>query len=389
MLLRDPFELVGFELIFPTLLMEARAQGLDVPTHACGYGEIQTAKLRLIPLEMLYSPRISTVHSLEFMGQAGDIQRMRAALATNGSLGNSPATTAYYLLQNGEDREALGYLGSMLQEIPQVIYLYPFRTFELTWVLKNLSFCNVPIVDLAEPAQWESLKSEMSQEGIGLDKTFGIPDGDITSVCTQLLIQAGNDLPPSILERFENKETHTFRTYDYERNVSVGTNVHALEALDLLEDYPNRQEVQEQLLVMLLNNRKYNIYWIDKWHTSPYYATAHVLMGLLKRGSYLAHACRNTIDWLLHTQRKDGSWGFFEIGTPEETAYALIALMHYTQYEKVDSDILRRGIDYLERSYESLDLDHPELWIGKCLYMPYDIVRSAVLTSLILYDEIF
>jgi len=46
---RDPFELVGFELIFPTLLGEALALGLDVPIHTCGYGEIQTAKLRLIP----------------------------------------------------------------------------------------------------------------------------------------------------------------------------------------------------------------------------------------------------------------------------------------------------------------------------------------------------
>jgi hypothetical protein len=34
----DPFELVGFELIFPTLLQEAQRLGLDVPNHTCGYG---------------------------------------------------------------------------------------------------------------------------------------------------------------------------------------------------------------------------------------------------------------------------------------------------------------------------------------------------------------
>ena len=59
---RDPFELVGFELIMPTLLGEARNLGLDVPSHACGYAEIQTAKLRLIPSDLLYSPRLTTVH---------------------------------------------------------------------------------------------------------------------------------------------------------------------------------------------------------------------------------------------------------------------------------------------------------------------------------------
>lgn len=392
MLPRDPFELVGFELIFPTLLIEARKQGLDVPNHACGYGKIQTDKLRLIPPEMFYSPKISTIHSLEFLGEGGDVQKMRLALAPNGSLGNSPATTAYYLLKE-ENQRALDYLKSMLDKIPQVIYLYPFRIFELIWTLKNLSFCRTPITEFVSPSLWKDLDSEITCEGIGLDKTFGIPDGDITSVYTQLLIQAGREISPSILERFENKETQTFRTYKYERNASVGTNVHALEALDLLEDYPKRKKVQEQILLMLLSSRQYNIYWIDKWHTSPYYATTHVLMGLLNRGSYLINACENTIDWLLHTQREDGSWGFFEIGTPEETAYALIALVHYHhQYENIDFNVLQRGFTYLEKAYEkmSLDsLDHPELWIGKCLYMPYDIVRSAILVSLILYKETF
>ncbi|MGC9358579.1 MAG: hypothetical protein ACP5GX_11960, partial [Anaerolineae bacterium] len=284
--------------------------------------------------------------------------------------------------------QALNYLNAMMDKLPQVIYLYPFSIFEITWVLKSLSFCDVPLVEMTQPAIWERLEAEMDSNGIGLDPTFGIPDGDITSVSTQLLIQAGYGVSHAILEKFENKKTHVFRTYDYERNVSVGTNVHALEALDLLEDYPNRREVQEQILVMLLNNRKYNIYWIDKWHTSPYYATAHVIMGLLNRGSYLVHACRNTIEWLLHTQRSDGSWGFFEVGTPEETAYALIALAHFNKYESIDTTVLRRGFDYLERAYENLSLDHPELWIGKCLYIPYDVVRSAVLAGLILCQQV-
>ena len=94
---RDPFELVGFELIVPTLLGEAAELGLDVPNHTCGYGKIQTAKLKLIPPEKLYSPDLSTVFSLEFMGQSGDTTQLKKALNTLGSLGNSPAATAYYL----------------------------------------------------------------------------------------------------------------------------------------------------------------------------------------------------------------------------------------------------------------------------------------------------
>ena len=136
---RDPFELVGFELILPTLLNEAREMGLDVPTHTCGYGKIQTAKLRMIPPDLLYSPYISTVYSLEFLGRSGDVERLQQALTTNGSLGNSPAATAYYLsLCDPVDPSALHYLKAVRAHMEHVIPFYPFRTFELTWVLNNL-----------------------------------------------------------------------------------------------------------------------------------------------------------------------------------------------------------------------------------------------------------
>lgn len=385
---RDPFELVGFELIFPTLLGEARALNLGVPSHACGYEDIQTEKLRLIPPEMLYSPSITTVHSLEFLGQAGDPNLLSKAMFNNGSLGNSPATTAYYLLLDSNNQKALAYLEKVRDHMGHAIMLYPFRLFELIWVLNNLAFSGLPVTEFAGESVWEMLYAELGADGISLDPTFGIPDGDNTAVCSRLLVSAGYDIPPSILAQFEDQETHTFRTYNYERNASIGTNVHALEALNLLPDYPNCREVREQITLTLLNNRIFNTYWIDKWHTSPYYATAHALVGLLREGKCLAHACRHTVDWLLHTQRKDGSWGFFETGTAEETAYTLTALLHYNRYEEVDAEILHQGARYLECAYRDNSI-HPALWIDKCLYMPYDIVQSAVLAALILYTETF
>lgn len=385
---RDPFELVGFELIFPTLLGEARALGLDVPSHTCGYGEKQTAKLRLIPPEMLYSPSISTVHSLEFLGRDGDPDRLRQAMASNGSLGNSPAATAYYLLLlSHDDEKALAYLEAMQEQAGHVIYLYPFSTFELAWVLNNLAFSGVPVTEFAGSDTWERILSEMGTTGVGLDHTFGIPDADTTSVWLYLLTSAGYDINPAILAQFEDEGTRIFRTYHYERNPSVSTNVHALEALNLIPDYPNRHKVKEQILFTLLANRKYNIYWTDKWHASPYYATAHTLIALLKEGTYLAGACCHTVDWILHTQRNDGSWGFFERGTAEETACALTALLYYNRYESIDLEVLHRGAAYLESTHKGANSTYPELWLGKDLYVPLDVVRSAILSALILYDE--
>ncbi|MDY0018855.1 MAG: prenyltransferase/squalene oxidase repeat-containing protein [Anaerolineae bacterium] len=390
LLARDPSDLVGFELLLPTLLGEARSLGLEVPTHACGYERLQTEKLKLIPFEMLYSPHATTVHSLEFLGNTGDADKLQQALAVNGSLGNSPATTAYYLLLGGKDRRALEYLETVQRHTGHVTIVYPFRTFEMTWVLNNLVFSGLSVTDLVGDEVWEALETEMETSGVGADREFGIPDGDTTSVCIRLLIEAGHHVDPVILEQFEDKEKQTFRTYHYERNASVSTNVHALEALRLMPDYPNQKEVIENITLMLLNKRTFKMYWTDKWHTSPYYTTAHALVGLLKEGAYVISACQYTLDWLLHTQRPDGSWGFFESGTTEETAYVLTALLHYYQYKPIDPDILHRGAAYLERSYKQADeTSYPALWIEKCLYIPHDIVRSAILSALILYQKTF
>jgi halimadienyl-diphosphate synthase len=192
-----------------------------------------------------------------------------------------------------------------------------------------------------------------------------------------------------VLARFQDDETDIFHTYDYERNISVSTNAHALEALNLMADYPNRDRVKEHVIVALLDNREQNTYWVDKWHASPYYPTAHALVALLQEGPHIVYACRAAIDWLLHTQRDDGSWGFFGRGTKEETAYALLALLHYNRLEPVDPDILHRGVDFLVRSRQESKTTYPELWLAKSIYAPYSIIESAILATLIRYTETF
>jgi halimadienyl-diphosphate synthase len=387
----DPFELVGFELILPTLLIEALALGLDIPKHTCGYGKIRREKLDLIPPALLYSPKITTVHSLEFLGKDSDPEQMREAIAANGSLGNSPATTCYYLLRGGDDDRALTYLQNMVTHNRNIIYLYPCRTFELTWVLHSLSFCNKPLTDLADTSIWQELRGNLGKKGIGLDPTFGIEDGDITSVTLRLLTMAGYSADPTILSRFEVQEKGIFRTYDYERNPSIGTNVHAMEALSLLPDYPNREKTRDCILAFLMANRIFDTYWVDKWHASPYYATAHVLVGIAKSAPGMLSECLSTVEWLAHTQRGDGSWGFFDCGTVEETAYALIALLYCSQLFSINRDLLQRSVAYLYRETGGKfdDYRYPPLWIGKPLYIPHDIVQASVLSALILYEETF
>jgi len=389
----DPFELVGFELILPTLLIDALDLGLDVPQHTCGYGRIRREKLALIPPTMLYSPQLTTVHSLEFLGKDGDPDQLRQAMSVNGSVGNSPATTSYYLLRYGMDDRAIGYLDGMLAQNKHAVSLYPCHIYHLTWVLHSLSFCCEPLSSFVDDSVWDTLLSNLSDKGIGLDPTFGIEDCDITSVTLRMLAEVGHQVDSMVLMRFQVPEKRIFRTYDYERNASIGTNVHALEALEMFPEFPGRNEIQNRVLTYLLANRVFDTFWVDKWHTSPFYATTHVLVGICRAAPEFLDECQRTVDWLVHTQREDGSWGFFDRGTMEETAYVMIALLHYYQYRPtlVGRRVLKKGARFLSQGREnrSHSFWYPRLYIEKCLYTPQEIVHATVLAAMILYSDNF
>jgi len=383
----DPIELVGFELILPTLLAQARGLDLDVPSHSCGYGRIRAAKLHLLPMEMLYTPGTSVAFSLEFLDTQGDAAAMRQLQGENGAIANSPATTAYLALQGGGDGTAMGYLERMRARTEGVPAFYPFRTFEAAWVLEHLAFGELPLDELVEPPLWAALQASLTPTGTGIDPLFGINDGDTTSVTLHVLALGGQPVDPDILRTFEEPEKRTFRTFGFERNASVVTNAHALEALSLMPDYPDRQDVWDHIVATLLGNQIYQSYWVDKWHASPYYATAHALIALIDVQEPLLTECMHSIDWLLHTQREDGSWGYFDRSTAEETAYALLALLHYhRRVSEVNIEVLQRGMVHLLAATESQQTP-PELWIAKTLYAPGNIVQAANLAVLALYED--
>jgi halimadienyl-diphosphate synthase len=181
-----------------------------------------------------------------------------------------------------------------------------------------------------------------------------------------------------------------FRTYAFERNSSISTNIHALEAVHCLPQFPAGNETRNAVLTYLLTQLDYDLYWKDKWNASPYYATSHAVVALLDEGSTPAHACFPAIDWILHTQRDDGAWGYFQVGTAEETAYALIALLRYhRQHRLTNVDVLHRAAHHLARHVDDPVEKFPPLYIGKVLYIPRDIVRATMLGALILYEDTF
>jgi halimadienyl-diphosphate synthase len=127
----------------------------------------------------------------------------------------------------------------------------------------------------------------------------------------------------------------------------------------------------------------------DKWHVSPYYSTAHLIIAL---NGLADHLIENQIHWLHRTQQANGSWTFYPHFPPaavEETAFALLALLVVQKRNgSVPHDIIKRGMDYLTAHYHP-DQALPALWVSKTVYHPTYITRSVLLATFALYDQLY
>jgi hypothetical protein len=123
-----------------------------------------------------------------------------------------------------------------------------------------------------------------------------------------------------------------------------------------------------------------NSFWFDKWHASPYYTTSHAVIAC---AGYADEMVKTAVAWILQTQNVDGSWGFY-MPTTEETAYCLQALVIWNRLGgQVSKDILKRGATWLA---DHMEEPYPMMWIGKSLYCPELVVRSSILSALMLVE---
>src|SRR5262249_3059737 len=135
-------ETIAFELIVPALLAEAehlgiftcKAQGL---VHR--WLRQREAKLAALPRQIInrnYSP----AHSCEMVGKDNlQVLDTDNLLSANGSVGSSPAATAFFLLNiEKNNAPALSFLRDANVEggVPNVL---PIDIFEVGWSLADLS----------------------------------------------------------------------------------------------------------------------------------------------------------------------------------------------------------------------------------------------------------
>ncbi|MET8283505.1 prenyltransferase/squalene oxidase repeat-containing protein [Micromonospora sp. NPDC005174] len=299
------------------------------------------------------------------------------------AVGASPAATAAWLSAAGPDAgpAAYAFLRHLIRDGDGPVPCpTPITVFERAWVLGGLCRAGVAVDPPATVLR--TLATATAAEGVATGE--GLPtDADTTSVTLDALARLGHPADPASLWAYETAEG--FCTWPgSEDGFSVTTNAHVLDAFGQhVAAHPDADaryhRTVDRLSAVLPAHQHADGRWQDRWHASPYYATACCVLALAEfgRGGRAAESIDRAARWVLDSQRPDGSWGRWD-GTVEETAYALqVLLAAPTGAPQVD-DAVARGHAYLHQPSGRTD---PPLWYGKELYCPTAIVRAAVLAA--------
>jgi halimadienyl-diphosphate synthase len=369
---------IGFEMIIPTLVSEAQDLGIikqQGESILRKLGQQRSKKLEKIQGQMI-SKNTTMAFSAEMAGFDGQhILDVTNLQESNGSVGHSPSASAYYALcVKPQDESSLKYLRRTIQPDGGMPNVAPFDAFEISWTLWNLSL----IPDIQISPEIESFLKLLSNSwqpklGIGFATEYSVKDSDVTSFVFDTLARFGIFKDVESILAYE--EDNYFRCYPLEANPSISANIHVLGALRQAGFEKQHPSVQKILNFLQLVKGS-SPFWIDKWHSSPYYTTSHAIIACT---GYADELVEDAVAWLLSTQYSNGAWGTY-FPTVEETAYAIQAIWSWNKNSgKVDPSFLRKGAIWLE---DHMDEPYPPLWIGKCLYNPNNVIRSAVVSAL-------
>lgn len=375
---------VGFEMLVPVLLQDAENLGLVLRNTDFILGSL--LEMRKGKLEKIRQVKISQYTTLAFSSEMAGLDNIELLdtsnlLASNGSVSNSPGASAYYLnFINPNEQQTWQYLQDAQNEDGGQPTVFPFDNFEQLWALWTLSLFSE--WDQATKESFHNLLEDLHQiwekkKGMSYALHYVINDSDDTAIAYVLLKKAGYEVQIAPLLDFERNEY--FACYPLESGDSYSVNVHTLLALNTAGYDLQHPSVQKVIAYL---RKKSCPYAVDKWQASAYYSTSHLVLATLDYDLALAEAAT---DWILRTQRPDGSWGTF-MATAEETAYSLIAFCKFQQkIGKLEKSPLQRGRQWLEHHAEA---PYPPLWISKGLYSPTNIIRAAIFTALSLSAEL-
>jgi hypothetical protein len=187
----DPVETVGFELILPDLVRQAKQLGLSLPYEDWEFVEVLKAdKLSRIPPIAVYGAPTTLTHSLEYLGDRLAPLLIGRSRAPNGSYGASPSATAYVQLHAPED-SAVAYLRSVpdVMTTGGVSDVYPIDVFETAWVLQSVAPLHAELPEYDDAAR--ALLNYWTPEGVSFTNSGMVTDADDSAVTVAVLRRVG------------------------------------------------------------------------------------------------------------------------------------------------------------------------------------------------------
>jgi halimadienyl-diphosphate synthase len=347
---RDPCALVDFDRRLAASLAEARWRGLVLPV-------------------------------------TGERIRARAASSAGGSEedgAGSPAVTARYLLRHPGSRPARAHLEAVVARHAGAAApdLEAEGLLEAAWVLHNvaLTWPDHP----GRAGTWSPAVAGLRTRFSARRPPPGGPalpaDGASLALAFRVLCWAGEEPEPARL-RGPRDDAGVAAERPYQPLARVGDHIHFLAALRAAQPFGGREAAIRQTIGFLARTATTDHYWVDGRHASPYHATGQAVIALGPGLSLTEEA----VAWIERTQRPDGSWGFYDRSTVEESACCVQALAcHRRAGGGVEAAVVEAGARWIEQNRPARPRDYEPLWVGEALFAPTWVVHATVLSALTL-----
>lgn len=197
---------VGFEIVFPAMLDDAKALGLDLPYHAPILQQISAErekKMKKIPMEIVHKYPTTLLHSLEGLHKDVDWTKLLQLQLENGSFLFSPASTACALMYT-KDAKCFDYLEKLLVKFNHACpNVYPVDLFEHLWIVDRLERLGISRHferEIRDCLQY--VYKYWKDYGIGWASNSTVQDVDDTAMAFRLLRTHGFDVQEDCFRQF-------------------------------------------------------------------------------------------------------------------------------------------------------------------------------------------
>nr|ACC54559.1 putative abietadiene synthase [Pinus densiflora] len=205
----------GFEIVFPAMLKEAKALGLDLPYELPFIQQItekREAKLQRLPPDLLYALPTTLLYSLEGLQEIVDWEKIMKLQSKDGSSLSSPASTAAVFMRTG-NKKCLEFLNFVLKKFGNHVPChYPLDLFERLWAVDTVERLGIDHHFKEEIKDaLDYVYSHWDERGIGWARENPVPDiDDDTAMGLRILRLHGYNVSSDVLKTFRDENGEFF-----------------------------------------------------------------------------------------------------------------------------------------------------------------------------------